>query len=232
MAKTYELTGSSNWFLVSLAAAGTVGLCTMLLLILPFGWATAGILAFLIALIWVLFHNPRYWYRRAARALISVLVALPIIETFSFQLDFDSVFMVWNTGTSIFFYVIIGSLVAYLLSLDFQLNQKHIRNMVAAVERAEQVDDETEQLKIIETVAKSKRDKLVMQALQAKTGFFGADTDSLPPEEKGVIILKQIELSEKRMLAQHRLSMTIIVIVAFWIIGISAVVSYKLVAPT
>ena len=221
---------STRWFIVSLAAGITVAICTALIFLLPYGWATAAILAFLIALVWVLFHNPRYWYRRAAAGLISVLLALPILETFRFQLQTEFLYVDWNTGTSLFLYAIIAALIAYLLFLDYQSNQNHIRNMVSALERAEETDDRSEQLKIIDSVSKTKRDKLAMQALQAESEFFAADTESLPPEEKRAIILRQIELREQNMLAQHRQRMAIIIIVAFWIVGVSAVVSYKLIS--
>lgn len=215
-----------KWWLYSAAVAVLVGVGTALLFLLPVGWPSASILAFLLTLLWFLNRNPRFWYRRIAAGLISILVSVPILQSISFEFISKELVVNFATGAGVAFYAVVGTIVAVLLFLDFQTTKHDVHDVVQRLKEVPATELQN-QSDLIEKVTKNRRDKLVLQLFQSESKFFSADTESLGSNEKRDVIFRQLALQERKALLNYRLQMVGLVLLGLWLIGVSATFSMR-----
>jgi len=186
-----------NWLITSAASGIAAAAIAAAAIWLPKGAATIVLAVATIAFLVTLWLNPAYWYRRLAAALVSLWLAGVATAGYSIRIGSENVLVDITTGSSPWLvHLVVASLIVVFLWLDLVRTRR-------SVETAGQLirENRTDAQLDVDGLPNNDRVKLILQALQSKSEFFAVDPDGLTKGQRYDVVLRQIEVTERRRIA-------------------------------
>lgn len=198
---------SWKWLAASIVAALCAMLVTTVALFLKTHWGTAVLVVGCVTFVITLINNPEYWHRRLASSIVSVWLLSCAVSGFDFSSGLGPATLRYTVANNIGigFHATVAIVVLTLLVLDYLKTNRIVYGTVELARNA--VDNANEQsdiVKIIDSVPSGHRARLVLQILQQRSQFFSIDTDDLTKAQRVEIATKQLDTQEKRLLANNR----------------------------